>query len=138
MDKSKLKERRSAIRINVVSGESWLNDPNWSLLDVSNSGAFLQTEDVPTAQTKNDIQAVSIKLPNDLGLLILPCEVVRIQWRETKDKKKGFAVKFNITSPQIETVFSSWLTFLRNHQIMTVSKRIIEDFFGVGKGPKIQ
>ena len=135
MANTNVKERRKSHRITIVNPKEWLIHDNWELVDVSKGGAFIATDDIPSAANKHTITGVSVKLPSELGLLILPCKVVRIQWYKSKEKPKGFAVAFDITNPQVSVIFESWLNFVRNNQIVTVSKRIIEEFFGTGKGP---
>lgn len=127
------KERRKTMRIPVLNGKQFLVEQKWTLLDVSEGGAFIETDEDIHPKDTEAYQNINILLPGDLGILNLKCEVVRIAWRTTKKQKKGFAIKWSPMEPGIKKIFDAWLVYIRNKQIIDVSKRIIEEFFGKNK-----
>lgn len=131
-----VKERRKSIRIPIMNTKAWLLDDSLELIDISETGAYIASEESIGPEDKPFINYVTVKLPGELGFLSIPCEVVRINWATTKTRKKGYAVKFLPMNAGLQKMFDSWLVYLRNHQIISVSKRIIEEFFGQD-GPKL-
>jgi hypothetical protein len=135
MDSINLKERRKSIRTMTINPECWLCDSSLKLIDISNTGAFIGSNETISPSDKQSVTHLEIKLPGELGLFIIPCEVVRIQWIETKTRPKGYAVKFGSSANDEKKVLEAWISFIRNNQIITVSQRIIDEYFGHGKRP---
>ena len=133
MDGNKImKEKRNGIRVPLLneSVDCYINGL-WThnkLYDITPNGAFIESEILPAHK---DIIELAFILPGELGRFHIQAEVVRINW--TKNKKnvqnKGFGVKF-IKNTNADRILDSYVTYLRNKQIITVSKRIIEEFFG--------
>lgn len=128
---SNTKERRKNIRIPLlgetctwVSGEASITS---QISNISNDGMFIKSDKMPE-QKEIDIR---IALPGDLGVFEVPGKVVRKQWAALKKKSTelGFAVKFEIVQDNHQKIMDSYCIYLRNKQIITVSKRIIEEFF---------
>jgi hypothetical protein len=81
---------------------------------------------------------LKLNLPGDLGSLQVTASVVRVKWAATRKAGKdslGMGVRFEEVSPNIKKILDAFVVYLRNKQIITVSKRIIEEFFGEN-GPK--
>lgn len=125
------KERRKTIRIPLlaeactwVSGEDCISS---QMLDISDAGVFVKSEKMP--ETKE--VEIRIALPGELGTIQLPGKVIRKQWAAVKKRKTemGFAVQFEVVQPGIKKILDSYCIYLRNKQIIVVSKRIIEEFF---------
>jgi Tfp pilus assembly protein PilZ len=68
-------------------------------------------------------------LPDNLGPFSVPCEVVRIQWIATKNRSKGYAVKFILDDENTRKILNSLLIYIKNNQIITVCKRLQEEIF---------
>lgn len=132
-----VKERRAQLRVPLLSEKcTWLNQ-NWTsnesdLYDISSEGLYINSPKNPEI---NEVLEIQLKLPGDLGTLILKGKVVWRQWAQTKKNKRpvGFAVKFIEVGPNVQKIMDSYCVYLRNKQIITVSKRIVEEFFA--KGP---
>lgn len=127
-----MKEKRSSIRVPLLSEsvDCYLNF-KWiskKLYDITPNGAFIESEDLPK---KSDIIEFAFFLPGELGRFYVQAEVTRTNWIKNKKhlQNKGFGVRF-IKNNNAERILNSYVTYLRNKQIITVSKRIIEEFFG--------
>ena len=127
------KERRSQIRIDLISEFCLWSSANASIqtedkiTNFSTKGMFIESTTQPKPK---EILDIFLTLPGDLGNLSIQGTVVWKRWVVTKKTKDplGFAVEFihtQSTRPIIEALY----TYLRNKQIITVSKRIIEEFF---------
>ena len=136
-----IKEQRKEFRIVLLSEEvgwSYANVTSKTpsrLVDFSSEGVFIESKLLPKAK---DVLEIVFLLPGDLGTLDIQGIVVWRRWAKRKKSNLplGFAVKL-IHNPNTLKVMRAYVTYLRNKQIMTVSKRIQEEFFGDGKGPKI-
>lgn len=134
------KERRNKYRIELIQEIC-----EWSkigaqlktterICNLSPEGMFIESAANPNPQ---EVIELSLTLPGDLGNLDLKGVII---WRRWANKKKdkaplGFAVKFlhsDNTKPIIEALYS----YLKNKQIITVSKRIIEEFFTASSKPR--
>ena len=81
---------------------------------------------------------MNIQLPGDLGVLSLDGEVVRVNWAINRKKNReamGMGVRFDNLNSGTKKILDAYVVYLRNKQIINVSKRIIEEFFG-SQGPK--
>lgn len=139
-----MKDKRGDIRIPLLLekvrvfthfGQEEVFDEILEMADVAKGGAFFRSDKL----LKPDVTVqVTLLLPGDLGALPLDGRVIRVAWMINKKKcitHKGFAVKFAPMTPGVDKIWDAYRIYLRNKQIITVSKRIIEEFFGQ-KGPK--
>lgn len=134
------KEKRGLdIRIPLLSEKARVVGADFDefleMSDVAIGGIFFKSEKLFPSGTKLEI---ILGLPGDLGNLMIDSKVIRIAWVKNKKRShdhKGFAVKFEPMSPNISKIWDAYRVYLRNKQIITVSKRIIEEFFG-SNGPK--
>lgn len=133
------KEKRQEIRVPLlaervtyfIDGQEKIAD----LGDITNYGIFLRTSEILKPRTPVRVQ---LTLPGDLGVLEIAGHVVRVNWSISKRAKKdhlGMGIRFENISENIQKILDAYVVYLRNKQIITVSKRIIEEFFG-GDGPK--
>ena len=136
MDKFNMKERRKAIRTEVLKPEAWLLNEDYKLLAISETGAFLGTNKVLGPDNSDRPTQVIFELPHGIGMLIVPVEVVSVNWHKTKDRPNtGYAVRFNPILEQDKRMLGGMVQHIRESQIEEVSRRILEEFF-TGKGPK--
>lgn len=140
-----IKERRKDIRVPLLKETvTWtrhgkmFNLKTDTVIDISINGLFIQSNDQPDI---GEVVQIFVKLPGDLGALDLSAKV---KWRRWATSKKnpmpiGFGVNIEYDNPKIEKIMNSYVVYMRNKQIITVSKRIIEEYFGtrkpVDKGP---
>lgn len=129
------KDRRQYIRIPLLSEAAMVSIGRdlfkVKMTDVCQGGCFVEFEDLANVKI-GEIVVVNIQLPSDLGLIILEGRIVWTRWRKKakSQEARGFGVCFHLPSgPQLK-IWESWLVYIRNKQIITVSKRIIEEFFG--------
>lgn len=135
------KERRSDIRVPLLSESVTLQGlhyiRNLQMLDVSAGGIFIKVEDNGDLLPNKEFITILFHLPGDLGIFELYGEVCRINWAISKKSKvkveKGMAIKFWDIPETKKKIWDSYRIYLRNKQIITVSKRIIEEFFGKEK-----
>lgn len=139
MEPLKSKDKRAGIRIPLLSERATysLNGQDFEadIGDITNEGLFLKTEKLLSPQSKVQLK---LNLPGDLGSLQVTASVVRVKWAATRKAGKdslGMGVRFEEVSPNIKKILDAFVVYLRNKQIITVSKRIIEEFFGEN-GPK--
>ena len=130
------KERRKDMRIPVLSEAVTVETTTWteklSYDNISKSGVFIKANNLPAPQS---VVYLRFELPGDLGMLTMTGRVVRVKWNVDKKKSgdsKGFAVEFYEQTTHVKRIFDAFLTYIRNKQIIAVSKRIIEEFFGSG------
>lgn len=136
------KERRIEIRIPILSEpcsytcKESLDSIEGTLADMSSKGVYINSSFQPNVK---DIIQVNFRLPSDMGIFSVNGRVTRKRWAVTKKSKlqTGFAVEFIDNIPKVEEVIKSYVIYMRNKQIITVSRRIIEEFFGTAedKGP---
>jgi len=129
-----MKEKRSDIRIPIVNDRlsvAWeTSSGDLKLKDLSNKGMFFETNgELPTPK---EWCRVDVILPGDLGKLALDGVVSRVHWRDSRKQSKvrGFAVILGDMSQNTQKIYEAYLVYMRNSQIIKVSKRIIEEFFG--------
>lgn len=139
MEPLKSKDKRAGIRIPLLSEKvSYFIEGVEHFADVSDitaDGLFLKTDKLVSPRTDTLVQ---LSLPGDLGNLQINAKVVRVNWMASRRKGKehlGMGVRFENISPNIKKIIDAYVVYLRNKQIITVSKRIIEEFFG-NDGPK--
>ena len=144
MNTPNTKERRSTIRVPILSesctwnSEYILAKTESSIANLSHVGMFIDSKTQPNVK---DLVQVTLKLPGDMGDLNINGRVIRKRWAVTKKSKlsTGFAIKFESNNPKIEEVMKSYSIYMRNKQIIQVSTRIIQEFFGAlpeTEGPK--
>lgn len=135
MENDKQKERRKNIRVALINEVC-----NWKLvdavtayesklLDFSSSGAFIHsTIPIPI---KAEI-LIHFKLPGDLGFLPIYGKVVWQRWHVKKKSKfeTGIGIEFIDLDEGHKKILESYSTYLRNRQIIAVSSKILEEFFG--------
>lgn len=128
------KERRNNMRITLIEEAcTWLSNEDCltsKILNISNDGMFIKSDKMPEDK---DIE-IRISLPSDLGVFSVPGRVIRRQWAAVKKRsiEAGFAVKFEIVQKDHQKIMNSYCIYLRNKQIITVSKKIIEELFNQG------
>lgn len=134
MEPLRSKDKRAGIRIPLLSEKvSYFVNGVEHFADVSDitaDGLFLKTDKLMSPRTDTLIQ---LALPGDLGNLQVNAKIVRVNWVANRKKGKealGMGVRFENVSPNIRKIIDAYVVYLRNKQIITVSKRIIEEFFG--------
>ena len=134
MEPLKSKDKRAGIRIPLLSERAvWTvngQEMESDIGDITNEGLFLKTEKLLTPKARVSLK---LHLPGDLGALQVNASVVRVNWALSRKKGKetlGMGVRFEDVSPNIKKILDAYVVYLRNKQIITVSKRIIEEFFG--------
>lgn len=125
------KERRKDIRVDLISESLNLFKSDGTgyhvkIKNISNGGVYLEE----IVLRPNEHCVLSMSLPGDLGKLDLSAKVKRVDWASTKAKKVGSVLVFYDVSEGNKRILEAYITYLRNKQIITVSKRIIEEFFG--------
>ena len=140
------KDKRSDIRIpilneNVVIRTVSLEKYAYKLSNVSKNGIFIKLGPYEKLMAPNSFVVVQIDLPKNLGRLMLTGTVCRTNWGKKIDLKKGyypgFAVKFENIDVGEQRIWDAFIFYLRNKQIMIVSKRIIQEFFGNMRRPRL-
>jgi len=127
------KEKRSKIRIpllveacywtsTTVTGESC------SITDITSDGVFIKSSKFPVIG--EDIR-VKFVLPKDLGILELTGTVKWKRWTLKKGSTEslGFGIKFTFDVPSHKAIMEAYCTYLKNKQIIQVTKRLMEEFF---------
>ncbi|MBN8554136.1 MAG: PilZ domain-containing protein [Deltaproteobacteria bacterium] len=141
MEPLKSKDKRTGIRIPLLSERVsyFVNgvEKTADITDITADGLFLKTSELLTPRTDISLQ---LHLPGDLGSLQVNSKVMRINWTQNRKKSKetlGMGVRFEDVQPNIKKIIDAYVVYLRNKQIITVSKRIIEEFFGSDNPKKI-
>lgn len=131
------KDRRADIRIPLLSGKVVLKGFHYmaalTMDNVSEGGLFLKVDNQTDFLRPKDPVIVQFLLPGELGTLELHGEICRVNWTTNKKIKNhlmGMAVKFWEKPESIKKVWEAYRVYLRNKQIIEVSKRIVEEFFG--------
>lgn len=134
------KDKRAGIRVPLLSetvtyfynGEARA----CAITDITNDGLFLKTEEILKPRSEVTLQ---LELPGDLGFVQVPAQIIRVNWALNKKKGRdalGMGIRFCNVAPNIQKILEAYVVYLRNKQIISVSKRIIEEFFGPDSGPK--
>lgn len=133
------KDKRAGIRVPLLAEKihySFYDEVfEADIGDITNEGVFLKTQKILKPQTPLEIQ---MTLPGDLGKLSVKARVVSVNWTVNRRKNKehmGMGVQFEDVNPGAKKILEAYVVYLRNKQIISVSKRIIEEFFG-SQGPK--
>lgn len=137
------KEKRKLIRVPIITGKVDLRQGHHSrsvdVNDISGEGIFIKTDILlaPGSQVE-----IGLHLPGDLGVLLLESKVVRVRWGVPKGTKVeeaplGMALRFKTTLSQ-QKILDAYVVYLRNRNIIDVSKRIISEFFGDKQPPSSQ
>lgn len=132
------KDKRKSIRIPLLYQKVEFNIAGlWALgdlKDITTDGAFIKTD----AQVKPNTQvSLRFELPGDLGDHYVSGKVVRVNWCVNKKKNiddLGIGIEFDNLNESQKRILDAYVVYLRNKQIISVSKRIIEEFYGP-KGP---
>ncbi len=128
------KDKRTGIRVPLLSetvtyfykGESRA----CAITDITNDGLFLKTQEILAPRSEITLQ---LELPGDLGFIQVQALVIRVNWAMSKKKSRetlGMGIRFVSVAPNIQKILEAYVVYLRNKQIISVSKRIIEEFFG--------
>jgi len=136
---SNSKEKRKAFRVPLMAEAcAWVNGEDTEssqVVDISIEGAFIKSIKQPPAGALIEFK---MALPSDLGFISLEGKVVWKRWAVTKKNQLpiGFGITFiNLTDkPGVVKVLDAFVNYMRNKQIIIVSKKIIEEFFN-DKGP---
>lgn len=128
------KERRKEIRIPLLAesilwiGNGQLTATESQVLDISKSGVFIKSANLPGVGSSI---SVSFKLPGDLGILNLKGTVAWRRWTPNKKIRGevGFGVSFDHLDKSKEKIMDAYCIYMRNKQIIAVSKKIVEEFF---------
>jgi Tfp pilus assembly protein PilZ len=135
------KEKRTGIRIPLLSEEIKYhfsgNEKLAVVGDITADGVFLKTSEILPPRSEVTLQ---IQLPGDLGELKVQGKVVRVNWAVQRKKHKenlGFGVRFETLTEGTRKILDAYVVYLRNKQIISVSKKIIEEFFGSSNPKKL-
>jgi hypothetical protein len=139
MEQVTSKDKRAGIRIPLLS-ENVIYFHNGAekrvdISDITNEGLFIKTSEILPPKTGISLQVL---LPGDLGTINVNATVIRVNWTVNRKKSRdnlGMGVRFENVPANIKKILDAYVVYLRNKQIITVSKRIIEEFFG-SEGPK--
>lgn len=130
------KDKRKEIRIPLinefvgVTKEDNLVD-QFQLSDISPIGCFIQSNKL---KRPGEIIELVFSLPGDLGLFRVKAIVKQVKWAMTKksNRHKGYGVEFDFEGKEDNIkIMNSYSSYLRNHQIIKVSKRILETYLGL-------
>lgn len=128
------KERRKDIRVNIISEAISVETTEWKrtleYTDIGKHGVFIKSTELPKSES---VVLLKFQLPGQLGDLTVTGRVIRINWTVDKKRNKphlGFAVEFLDMSDSSRRILDAFIVYMRNKQIINVSKRIIEEFFG--------
>lgn len=105
-------------------------DGMFSVHDISMGGAFLLQGPSQFVYAPQVELTVRLQLPGSLHFLEIPGKVIRVRWH---GMQKGFAVQWDTMPKKLADTLNAWITYQKNMQIIKVSRKIIEDFYG---GPK--
>jgi hypothetical protein len=136
------KDKRSDIRIPLLSETVAISSDFYfdrlDVADICSGGIFVKIKEPNQFLKAKTKVKIIFTLPGDLGDLDLTGEVCRVNWMLSKKKNitvLGMAIKFDPMDAGRKKIMDAYRIYLRNKQIITVSKRIIEEFFG-DQGPK--
>lgn len=127
-------ERRVDIRIPILSERiEFVHDGKTfqkEIGDISKEGIFIKSEELLPPHSEIYLK---IQLPGDLGFLNVPSTVRHVNWcsvKRHKNRVRGFGIHFLPTAANLKKILAAYVIYLRNKQIINVSKKILEDFFG--------
>lgn len=128
-----MKEKRNDMRLDVISGDvAKINFDIVSVKNISPTGIYVIVDDI-TKYKVNTYVIVDLFLPEKLhaeyGSIPIKGKITRITWAQLKDKKLGLAIKFEYTDKNsMKQVVESLIHYIKNKQIVSVSKRILEEY----------
>ena len=105
-------------------------DGMFSIHDISMGGAFLLQGPSQFVYAPKVDLTVRLQLPGSLKFLEIPGQVIRVRWHGLQ---KGFAVRWDPMDRKLEETLKAWISYQKNMQIIKVSRKIIEDFYGAPK-----
>lgn len=111
----------------------------YALKDISLGGAYLNLgPSQRNLQPQSSIQ-IRFALPYGTATLTLDATVRRVKWGRSKAQPdaKGFAVEWDNMIPAKRTLLEAYILYLRNHQIIKVAQKIIQDFYGTKNFPEV-
>ena len=136
---NKSKDKRSSIRIPLTEQTCYMQSIKYGrqlveLKDITNKGMFIGCDKF---HKPGETVSFEFILPGDLGELYILAQVKRLQWTKSKKKKwdyTGMGLEFCVVDQAKQRTLNSYVVYLRNRQIIQISQRIIEQFFGP-RGP---
>lgn len=131
MDVKSVKERRKDIRVDLLNEQARVNAKLVNIKNICQSGLFFV--DAMEAFRVGDVVYIELDLPGDLGYVQIEAKIVQAKWAEKDIANRGFGVQFINVAANIHKIIEAYCVYLRNKQIIMVSKRIIEEFFGPRK-----
>lgn len=96
------------------------------LKDITPESVYVENLLLNSSQTG----AIKFTLPGDLGTLTVNFKVKRCDWAKLKGKPTGSVLIFNEVSVNIQELLKTYVIYLKNQQIIQVSRRIMQEFFG--------
>jgi Tfp pilus assembly protein PilZ len=129
-----IKEKRKTIRTKLINEQcAWSTDnillETSEVLNISTTGLFIKSNKQPA---NGEVVTIKFILPKELGTLTLRGKAVWRQWAVTKKMKEelGFGVEFSDNALDVMKILDAFCVYIRNKQIIKVSKRILEEIFG--------
>ena len=123
------KEKRKDIRVDLSDPcFVMIRDDLFEVYNISNNGLFLKC-DVSKFKIAETF-LIQIILPANLGNMFVESEVIRTKWHDKDEKNIGIGLKFINFKSKTLLVIKSYVTYLRNKQIIKVAKMIIKDYLG--------
>lgn len=131
------KDKRSEIRIPLISQKVTMNFVGFiyerEVDNICGGGMLVKLQDKDILP-RPKVRGIAIfKLPGNLGEFHLHGYVLRVDWKPKKDKPKSFVFRFDAVTSGNQKILSAFMVYLRNKQIIAVSKRIIAGLFGKEK-----
>jgi hypothetical protein len=128
------KEKRKNMRLEIISGDvAMVNMEVVTVKNLSPEGIYVYLDDI-TKYKVNSYCIVDLFLPESMkdeyGAIPIKGKIIRVDWRETKDKKIGMTIKFEYEKERVKSVVESLICYTRNRQIVSVSKRILKEVMG--------
>lgn len=125
------KERRSKIRTELLSETVIIETLDTQeyyrkVKNISESGIYVEN----IVLKPNELINVIFTLPGDLGKLNLKGIVKRSNWAKTKKRSQGVGIEFCEMSKGSRQILDAYIKYVKNKQIIAVSRRVIEEFFG--------
>ena len=123
------KEKRKDIRVDLSDPcFVMIRDDLFEVYNISNNGLFLKCN---VSKFKiGERLLVEIMLPDNLGNMFVESEVVRTKWYDKEKNNIGIGLQFINFKSKTLLVIKSYVTYLRNKQIIKVAKMIIENYLG--------
>ena len=128
-----VKEKRNEIRLEIITGDlAKINLDVVSVKNISSTGIYVIVDDI-TKYKVNTYVIVDLFLPEKLyteyGSIPIKGKITRINWVEVKNRKLGLAIKFEYEEKNsTKQVVESLINYIKNRQIISVSKRILEEY----------